>query len=111
MPCSRSAGGCLLLGGLLWGGLLQGVCSRVVCSRGGLLQEGACFWGGVCSRGACSEGVCVETPLTKADSYCCGRYASYWNAFLLIGRNLLDVTELLLSRKQHTNFNCKFYLN
>ena len=32
--------------------------------------------------GACSRGVClVETP---PDCYCCGPYASYWNAFLSI---------------------------
>ena len=48
------------------GGLLPRGCA---CSRGGLL-------GGCLLRG---EG--VETPL-KADGYCCGRYASYWNAFL-----------------------------
>ena len=46
--------------------------------------------GGVCSRGsapggACSGGVCsggCGDPPPKADGYCCGRYASYWNAFL-----------------------------
>ena len=46
-------------------------CSRGVCSQGGSAPGG----------GACSGGVCVETP-PKADGYCCGRYASYWNAFL-----------------------------
>ena len=29
--------------------------------------------------GAYSGGELVETP---PDGYCCGRYASYWNAFL-----------------------------
>ena len=37
---------------------------------------------GVCSRGsACFRGGVVETP---QDGYCCGRYVSYWNAFLLL---------------------------
>ena len=35
----------------------------------------ACSWGDACSRSGCL----VETP---PDGYCCGRYASYWNAFL-----------------------------
>ena len=42
--------------------------------------------GGVCSRwcllprgGVCSGGACGNPP---QDSYCCGRYAFYWNAFL-----------------------------
>ena len=26
-----------------------------------------------------------QTPPPPADGYCCGRYASYWNAFLLLG--------------------------
>ena len=37
-------------------------------------------WGGSGRGGACSRG--VETP--PADGYCCGRYASYWNAFLFL---------------------------
>ena len=44
---------------------------------------GACSGGGrVWSQGevTCSGGCLVETP---PDGYCCGRYASYWNAFLL----------------------------
>ena len=39
-------------------------------------------WGGAWSRGVWSGGCLVETPLP--DGYCCGRYASYWNAFLFI---------------------------
>ena len=63
-----------------WGGAWsQGVCS---CGGGCLLWEGVCSWG-VCSRGGpggCLPpgGCLVETP----DGHCCGRYASYWNAFL-----------------------------
>ena len=39
--------------------------------------------GGVEDQGgipACTE---ADTPPTPADGYCCGRYISYWNAFLL----------------------------
>ena len=35
--------------------------------------------GGLLPGGACLGGCLVETP---QDGYCCGRYASYWNAFL-----------------------------
>ena len=46
-----------------------------------LSTGGAWSLGGVLP-GCASRGVClVETPL---DGYCCGRYASYWNAFLLV---------------------------
>ena len=45
---------------------------RRVCSRGSAP-------GGACSQGVCSGGCLVETP---PDGYCCGRYASYWNALL-----------------------------
>ena len=66
MPCNRSPGGYLPApGGLLLGG---------ACSGGCLL------WGVSAPRGFCFGG-CGELPL-KADGYCCGRYASYWNAFL-----------------------------
>ena len=47
------------------------------------------WWGGVCSRGVWSQGevsaprVCAWwRPPPPRDSHCCGRYASYWNAFL-----------------------------
>ena len=32
--------------------------------------------------GGVSEHALRQTPLPTADGYCCGRYASYWNAFL-----------------------------
>ena len=56
MPCS---GGCVL--------------SKHALQRGGGVpaRGGVCLvWGGL-----------LETPL---DGYCCGRYASYWNAFLFM---------------------------
>ena len=52
------------------GCLVKGVCSKGVPGPGGV-----CSWGVSGPRG-----VCLETP---PDRYCCGRYASYWNAFLL----------------------------
>ena len=50
--------------------------------------RGVWSWGGVCSRDSLSTGEGVGIPAyTEAtppprDSHCCGRYASYWNAFL-----------------------------
>ena len=63
--------------------VLVGVCSgrRIAWSwgclvRGGAWSRGMCLvLGGVCSR--------VVPGGDPPESYCCGRYASYWNAFLL----------------------------
>ena len=44
-----------------------------------ILSTGCLFPGGVCSQGG--RRYLVGTPL---DGYCCGRYASYWNAFLFV---------------------------
>ena len=61
---------------------------------GGSWSRGCLVGGGACSRGVCSQGVCSQggwlvsqhalrqTPPGR-DGYCCGWYASYWNAFLL----------------------------
>ena len=102
---STGGGGCLLLGGLVPGAALSGGClvqwgvlpgdawSGGVPAPGGecLVLVGVCAPGGVpAPGGAWFEGVCapggvlpggglVETP---RDGYCCGWYASYWNAFL-----------------------------
>ena len=79
----------------------RGVCSRGVCSRRGAWSGvsarggGGSAWGvysqwgllqGVCSGGGCL----VEIP---QDGHCCGRYTSYWNAFLLF-RFLVKFVEL-----------------
>ena len=80
-------GGCLLLGvSAVSGGCLSPGWGRGVCSWGGVpAPGGVCcqrgvFVSGVGSGGLLLGGVClVETP----HGYCCGRYASYWNAFLL----------------------------
>ena len=51
-------------------------------SRGVPAAEGCLLLGGSAAGGVSApRGCLVETP---RDGYCCGRYASYWNAFLLI---------------------------
>ena len=62
MPCSRG-------------------CAIPAClAAGGVPAPGGCLLpGGACSGGSAPRG-CGD-PL-EADGYCCGRYASYWNAFL-----------------------------
>ena len=56
---------------------------------------GAWSWGVPGSRGCMGMGVpgpgrevgitaCTEAYPSGRDSHCCGRYASYWNAFLLV---------------------------
>ena len=103
MPCSRSPEGGLLLGGEVpgLGGLLLGGVSapRGVCSHGGLPRptpkgevEGSGpgphprrKLRGIRSRPTPKgeiEGNQIQT--TPPDNHCCGRYASYWNAFLLL---------------------------
>ena len=67
-------------------GKLRGIQSRPTAKGeiegdqpGGCLLLGGCLLqGGACSGG----GVGVKTPPPPADGYCCGWYASYWNAFL-----------------------------
>ena len=63
-------------------------CSHGGCSR----RRGTCSQGGAWSRGVPSPGAfCFGGWLLPRgvpggdppDGYCCGRYASYWNAFLL----------------------------
>ena len=59
------------------GNIFRSVCQEF-CPRGRVLppgEGGASSWRG-CLLGG---GELVETP---RDGYCCGRYASYWNAFL-----------------------------
>ena len=93
-------GGCLLLGGAC----SRGVWSRGVPAPGGLVWGvwsggGACSGGsglgGACSGGSGPGGVPGGDP---PDSYCCGRYASYWNAFLF-SRSILLLTLLGCERQ------------
>ena len=53
------------------GGLLLGVPAL-----GGSAPRGCLLRGGACSGGA------WWSPPSPRNGYCCGRYASYWNAFL-----------------------------
>ena len=71
------------------GYVFTGVCLSTV---GGCLLPGSTWsQGGVCSqrgRGICSRGggipACTEADPPGRDGHCCGRYASYWNAFLFL---------------------------
>ena len=72
------------------GNIFTRVCQEF-CSQGGLVPGGGWSWGawlggvGVPGPGGvCSRGVPGEEPPLPRDGYCCGRYASYWNAFLLM---------------------------
>ena len=71
MPCSR--GVCYPSMHCRWYPSMP--CSRGVCTWWGLLLGACLLQGGACSRG-------VWRPPPKADGSCCGRYASYWKAFL-----------------------------
>ena len=58
-----------------------------VCPRGGLLPGDA--WSG---EGSAPGGVGVMSGPGRGcgdppDGYCCGRYTSYWNVFLLLSSN------------------------
>ena len=66
------------------GNVFTSVCQEF-CPQG----AGGCLPGGGCPGPG--SGVCVSQyalrqtpPPLPADGYCCGRYASYWNAFLLL---------------------------
>ena len=71
--CLSTGGVCLVHGGVWFRG-------------------GAWSWGGAWSRGVCSRGVVSQHALRQTppgrDGYCCGQYASYWNAFLLLKNTL-----------------------
>ena len=53
---------------------------------GGSLSGGVSVWGGLCLGGSISGGISVQGGLCHGDprTVTSGRYASYWNAFLLI---------------------------
>ena len=85
---------------------LQGVCypsmhcrwyPSMLCNRspGGLFWGGACSQGGVCSRGGWYPSMYWGNPPPPGrDGYCCGRYASHWNAFLFCMLLLSPTTKL-----------------
>ena len=95
MPCSRSLGGCVLS---------QHALQQV--SRGGAWSGGCLLlgWGGVCSwvgeglllgGGLVSQHALRQTPPGR-DGYCCGRYASHWNAFLFVTSYVLKFLIFLI---------------
>ena len=81
-------GGGLLRGGLLpGGGLLRGclVRGRGLLPGGCLVPRGAWSGGGGAAWSSGGRGgfpACTEADPPEREGYCCGRYASYWNAFL-----------------------------
>ena len=76
--CLVGGGGCLLTGHA-WSGE-GGVCSEGDVWSRSVPGERLCSRGGAWSEALLPGGCLVETPPV---GYCCGRYASYWNAFLL----------------------------
>ena len=84
----------LFTGGVLSQHALQVVSQHAlqgVCSKGGCLVPGRGAWSGESLlRGGLLPGGCLVWGVLLAgvpggdppDGYCCGRYASYWNAFL-----------------------------
>ena len=78
-------------------GEVEGDLARGVLAPGGPALGGVPAPGGVCSWGG------VETP---RDSYCCGRYVSYWNAFLLnLKVNLVPEEFILLVEENKMSFH------
>ena len=84
MPGLGGAPGPGRVGMVLGGAWFRGVWSQGLPGPGG--GVGAWSWGGclvpggLVLEGGFSRGYMVETH--PPDGYCCGQYASYWNAFL-----------------------------
>ena len=79
--CLSTGGGGLLLGGAWsWGSLVPGGSAQGGCLVRGCLVQGGWYpsmhWG--------------RSP--RRDGYCCGRYASYWNAFLFPNSLYFSIT-------------------
>ena len=78
------------------GYIFTGVCDSVQIG-GGVPDPGGAYPGG------CLVLVgCAKTPPPR-DSYCCGRYASYWNAFLFFFSiaKCISPIKILSSRTRH----------
>ena len=93
-------GGAWLGGSAPGGCLVQGVPGLGDAWSGGCLVSG----GGVPGPGGCLVRGGVETP---PDGYCCGRYASYWNAFFYISVYVL----ITCICAQSVNFRDRFRCN
>ena len=73
---------------------------------GGVSAQGGCPGpgpGGAQAQGCVSHHALRQTPPSSADVYCCGRYASYLNAFLLF-------LSLLFAKLMTFNFTKYSYL-
>ena len=104
IPANLAVGGYLVLGGSAQGvpgpggawsqwDLLWGVSALEGSALGGLLR-------GVCSGGS-APGGCGDPP--EADDYCCGRYASYLNAFLFF--SYFDSLVFNFGKRGHSFFS------
>ena len=91
-----------------WGPPGPGVCLLLgVPSRGGGAWSGGLVPGrgpGPYSRGKL-RGI---RPSPPPDGYCCGRYASYWNALLFSLVYTTTVTRQLIKNKRFCSFWCLF---
>ena len=70
-----------------------------------------CFYTCVCPQGVCLSACWDTTPRSRhppLDGYCCGRYTSYWNAFLssFLSQKMSEVKEWLLDEENHSQSNC-----
>ena len=98
------------------GNMFTGMClstgqvpgQRGACSRGCLLPGGGLVWVDACSGGgvpglggACSQGGAWWRP--PWDGYCCGWYASHWNAFLF------NIKVCLERKKENHGFKTKLW--
>ena len=85
--CGR--GVCVAMGVCMAG---VGACMAGECVAMGACMAGTCVVGGMHCRGVCvAMGVCMAGGMHvrgcvcgRRDGHCSGRYASYWNAFLLM---------------------------
>ena len=74
-----------------WGKVIFSQASVILLTGGGVCSQGGLLLGGVCSRGCLLLRVCLLPGgawwRPPRDGHCSGRYASYWNAFLLTSLN------------------------
>ena len=104
-------GGCLLPGGSALGGLpALGVCAPGGSAPGGPAPGRSAPRGvPALAEGVCSQGRCLLWGVPALGGYCCGRYASYWNAFLFCKMFVVfrHCTRQRLRRISHCKFNTR----
>ena len=66
------------------GYVFTGICLSTGGPLGGSAPGGPGPGGGGAWSGGVGIPACTEADPPGKDGYCCGRYASYWNAFLLV---------------------------